>query len=115
MDPLSPSSIVFGRVMMWVAIAMAITAIGTGVWGYSEHMEKRIALSEQNATQSQLNDVTGQLVQNYEDYQRRLGEANQTKMLVTKQYITTIQNIERGGDKNETCDEAMRALDAAID
>lgn len=108
----NPSSFVFGKVMIWVSITLTVALVSLGIWTYKLDADRKVAEADKNATQSQLNAVIGQLEQNYEDYNRRLEESKQTKTVITNQYYSTIQNIDKGGDVNETCDDAMRAIDA---
>lgn len=101
-----------GKLLLWVIAALVVALIAAGVWVALLKADVRIARSDLNATQIQRDAVVGQLMQNHDDYQRRLEESKRNSPVITKRYYMTIQNIEKGADQNETCDEAMRALDA---
>lgn len=101
-----------GKAAVAVIVVLLAACAVLGVLLYGATLRVQIAESDKNATQVALDGLVDQLQQNYEDYQRRLGESNQTKTIVTNRYYQTIQNIDKGGDVNETCDDAMRALDA---
>jgi uncharacterized protein HemX len=101
-----------GKAVALAAMVLLLISIILGVWVYVLQADNRSTQSEKAAVQAQLDAVAGQLVQNYQQYEDRINEAKQNRPAIINRYITTIQNIEKGADKNETCDEAMRALDA---
>lgn len=113
MEPLkSLASTVIGKVLLWIITVLLVVIIGMFGWVYLIKADIKVSKSEKEVVQTQLDALADQLTKNYLYYLRRLDEANQTKVIVQKQYIEKIKYIEKMGDHNDTCDEAMRAIDA---
>lgn len=108
----SLASTVIGKVLIWIITALVAVIIGMGGWVYILKADVKVAKSKKAQVQVVLDAVVNQLTQNAEDYQRRLGDANKTNTIIQKQYINTVKYIQTWEDHNDTCDEAMRTIDA---
>ncbi|MDD2267646.1 hypothetical protein [Sulfuricurvum sp.] len=103
---------VIGKIMIGVIAVLAVTSMSLSVWVYVLKADNKVAVAEKNQALSNLDTMSGILVKNYDEYQVRLEDANKTLIMTQKQYINTQKRLKTWEDHNDTCDEAMRAIDA---
>lgn len=105
------ASTVIGKVMMWIIAVLIAVIVGMSGWVYVLKADIKVEKALKDGIENALTIQSGMIDANRVEYETNLDRAKQIKERTRIEYVSKIEYIEKGIDKNATCENAMQFID----